>query len=250
MMSISSSSSSVGVARLGHVVGDHQLERRGLDDLVDGHARVHRTQPHRVVGRLEVEHAQVRDDPADLVEPVAGRPDLAHAVVAGARHHVDGLDEAAESVVGHPVAGGVVDEVAGGSPQAEQLRLRPAPVADGGDVLVAVAVDLGGAHHDVAPTRPDDVEDGPVRDVALDHPGRVGDADRQRVRGKDRHRVGHHHVGCEGRLREATADDRAGADGVDEDVAVAAETLGDGDDTDVGSVHDCAPVVRASTAAR
>ncbi len=74
MMSISASSSLVGARDSAHVVGDHELERRGLDDLVDGHARVDRTQPHRVVGRLEVEHAQVRHDPADLVEPVARAP--------------------------------------------------------------------------------------------------------------------------------------------------------------------------------
>ena len=45
-----------------------ELEAGGRDDLVDGDARVHRAQPHAVVGRLEVEHAEVGDDAAELVE--------------------------------------------------------------------------------------------------------------------------------------------------------------------------------------
>ena len=56
------SSSSVGSRDLGHVAVDRELEAGRRDDLVDGHARVHRAQAHPVVGRLEVEHAEVRDD--------------------------------------------------------------------------------------------------------------------------------------------------------------------------------------------
>src|SRR5690349_24264265 len=49
----------------------------------------------------------------------------------------------------------VVDRVARCAPRAEQLPLRTLPGPDGGDVLVALAVDLGGSHHHV-PLAPGD----------------------------------------------------------------------------------------------
>ena len=93
------------------------------DDLVDGDAGVVRAQPHGAVRRLEVEDAQVRDDAADVVEaggtgPGGGGPGVAHPA-----HHVDLLDERAHAVVGHPVAGRVVDRVARGAAHADQLHL-------------------------------------------------------------------------------------------------------------------------------
>ena len=72
-------------------------------------------------------------------------------------------------MVRHPVAGGVVDGVARGAPDAHQLGLRPGPLADGTDVLVAGAVDLGGHHDQVAPPRPHHVEHPPVGHVRLEH---------------------------------------------------------------------------------
>ena len=56
---ISASSSAVGAACLGHVVGDRELEAGGRDDVVDGDTGVHASEPHAVIGRLEVEHAEV-----------------------------------------------------------------------------------------------------------------------------------------------------------------------------------------------
>src|SRR5690349_25180124 len=61
----------------------------------------------------------------------------------------------------------VVDRVARCAPRAEQLPLRTLPGPDGGDVLVALAVDLGGSHHHVPLAPGDDVEDAAERDPAL-----------------------------------------------------------------------------------
>ena len=46
-----------------------------------------------MVGRLEVEHAEVGHDPAELVEPGGGGAERRGPVLADAGHHVDLLDE-------------------------------------------------------------------------------------------------------------------------------------------------------------
>src|SRR5689334_17874904 len=102
-----------GRAGLGDVVGDHEREAGVLDNLVDRDARVQRPQSHRVVRRLEVEHALVGDDAPDLVELRHGGGPGRGAVVAHTRHTVDLLDEHASRVVRHPVAGRMVDRVPG-----------------------------------------------------------------------------------------------------------------------------------------
>src|SRR5207245_7785669 len=108
------------------------------------------------------EHAEVGYDATDLVEPRRLGAEVGGAVVADPAHRVDALDEDVGRMVGHPVAGDVVDRVAGRATEAEQHRLRHGVVADGGDVLVAVPVDLARTHHHVPPSRPADVEHRPA----------------------------------------------------------------------------------------
>ena len=106
--------------------GTTSVEAGGLDHVVDGDAGVHRADPHRVVGRLEVEHAEVRHDAADLVErgPRSG-PSCGGAVVADARHARRPARRTPRRVVGHPVARRVVDRVA----RARRGRRAAAPSA-------------------------------------------------------------------------------------------------------------------------
>src|SRR5204862_944499 len=113
-----------------------------------------RPHAHRVVRRLEVEHAEVADDTGNAVEARRLRAELGGTVVAHSGDHVDALDEDPRRVVRHPVARGVVDGVAGRTAEPEKLHLRTVPGADEGDVLVAVPVDLAGTHHHVTPAGP------------------------------------------------------------------------------------------------
>ena len=97
---------------------------------------------------------EVGDDAPELVvlaHPVA---ELGGAVVPDAGHDVDLLHEHLGRVVGDPVAGDVLHRVAGRAAHAEQLHLRVRRVADEGEVLVAVAVDLA--------TRPSSRDGGPT----------------------------------------------------------------------------------------
>jgi hypothetical protein len=110
---------------------------------------------------------------------------------------------------------------------AEQLRGRLPGVADEGEVLVAVRVDLARAHDDVTPARPHHVEHRSVRVVARhDLLGRV-DSNRQDVLDEQRFAVGHHQRRLERRLGQAATDGGQRADRVGEDLAVAAEALGE-----------------------
>jgi hypothetical protein len=118
-----------------------------------------------------------------------------------------------------------------GATHAEQLRLRLARITDGGEVLVAVAVDLAGTHDHVATAAPHHVEDRPERDVALDHALGVHRTDRDRVRHEHRDGVGHHQVRFERLAGQPAAAHRHHTDRVAQDLAVAAERLGDRRDT-------------------
>ena len=70
----------------------------------------------------------------------------------------------------NPVADRVVHGIAGSAAHPEQLRLRPRPVADAGDVLVPVPVDLRCPHHHVPASRRDHREHLAVGQPALDVP--------------------------------------------------------------------------------
>ena len=175
---ITSSSSAVGAAGLGHVGVDGEREAGRRDHLVDGDAGVHAAQTHAVVGTLEVEDGEVGDDAPELVvlaHPVA---ELGGAVVADAGHDVDVLHEHLGRVVGDPIARDVLHRVAGRAAHAEQLHLRVRGVADEGEVLVAVGVDLRRAHHHVTAARPHHVEHRAVGVPRLDRLLGVVDAER------------------------------------------------------------------------
>jgi hypothetical protein len=129
----------------------------------------------------------------------------------------------------------VADGVARRTPQAEQLHLGLGQVApDGGEVHVAVPVDLGGAHDHVAAARPDDVEHAAVGVPGLEDLA-LGPLEGLVVGDERGLAVGHHEVGLEGGPGEAAADHGDGADGVGQDLAVAPEGLGDGHGADVGA---------------
>ena len=241
-VSIRSSSSGVGSRVTGGVVGNDELEPGGVLHLVRGHARVHRPETHAVVVRLEVEHGQVGDDEADLVEPGRLLAERRGAVVPDPADRVDALAQHRRAVVRHPVGGRVVDRVAGRAPVAQQLHLRLPVVADGGEVLVAVLVDLGAAHHDVATAVPHPAEHLPIRVEVLDDLA-FGPLERLVVGDEPSLPVRHGEVGLEGGAGQASPDHRDGPDRVGQDLAVAAEALGHGDDAHVRPLHETSQLI-------
>ena len=200
-------------------------------------AGVVRAQAHGAVGRLEVEHAEVRDDAADVVEARGAGAGRGGPGVADAADDVDLLHEGAHGVVGHPVAGRVVDRVARRAAHADQLHLGLGVRADGRDVLVARAVDLARHHHHVAPARPHHVEDGAVGHGRLaDQLGRAG-GDGRRADHQRRLAVGEHDVGREGELGQPGAEGGDGAERAGHDLARLAPGVGAGDDAGLGPGH-------------
>ena len=186
--------------------------------------------------RAEVEDAEVRDHAADLVEARGTFAERRRPVVADARDHIDLRDEGFGPVIRDPVAGRVVDGVARRAAHAEQLRARMLGIADAGDVLVAEAIDLGGAHQHVASPRPEQVEDAAIGQPALDHGlEAVRRAQRGDVVQHVVQAVRDQQVGGEAELREARAQRREHADRAGQDLAVAAEALGEGDGAQLGS---------------
>ena len=93
------------------------------------------------------------------------------------------------------------------------------------------------AHDHVAAAVPHPAEHLPVRVEVLDDLA-AGPGERLVVGDEAGLAVGHGEVGLEGGAGEAAADHRDRADRVGEDLAVAAEALGDGDDAHVGAVHE------------
>ena len=165
---------------------------------------------------------------------VAPAPAAAARGVAHAADHVDLLHEGAHGVVGHPVAGGVVDRVARRAPYTDELHLGLGVRPDGRDVLVARAVDLARHHHHVAPARPHDVEDAAVGHVRLtDEVGRAG-GDGRRPDHERGLAVGEHDVGREGQLGQPGAECGDGAEGAHHDLTRLAPDLGAGDDAGLG----------------
>ena len=215
-----------------------------------------RHESHRVVGGGEVEDPEVGDHVADLVEAGGRRSGGGGARVADTRHHVDLLDEGAGRVVRHPVAGRVVDRVAGRAAHPDQLRLGPFPWADGADVLVAGAVDLGRHHDQVATTGPDDVEHPAVGHVGLEDERRRRRSERRRAVDQGGVAVRQDEVGGEGEAGQPGAEGGCRPEGAGHHLAVAAEdvrtgdgaVLGPGDSGGGGVGH--APSLTALAAAR
>ena len=196
-----------------------------------------RAQPHGALGRLEVEHAEVRDDPGDVVEASGAGAGRRGPGVADPTDHVDLFHEGAHGVVGHPVAGRVVDRVARRAAHADELHLGLGVRADGRDVLVAGAVDLARHHHHVAPARPHDVEDGAVGHVRLaDELGRAGGDGRGPTISAASPSVSDD-VGREGALGQPGAEGGDGAERADHDLARVAPDVGAGDDARLGPGH-------------
>jgi hypothetical protein len=165
----------------------------------------------------------------EVVELGRHRSGLPGPVGAHAAHDVDVLDERPSVVARDPVAGRVVHGVARGAAHADELPVRPGPVADARDVLVAVGVELGGAHQDVAAPVPGDVEDPRERQQALDVcVGVVGDRrfDRQDAVDEEGPAVRDEQVRFERRLGQARPERRDGADGAREDLARTAPDVG------------------------
>src|SRR5207344_707291 len=109
------------------------------------------------------------DDPVDVVVAGGAGAGRLRPGRADASDDVDLLDDDAGRVLRDPVRRAVVDRVARRAAGAQELPLRSGEVTDGGDVLVAVLVDLGGAHHHVPLAVGDDVEDASEWNPALDH---------------------------------------------------------------------------------
>ena len=235
-----------GQAGLGHVVGDGEREAGGGHDVLDADAGMVRAQAHGALRRLEVEDAEVGDDAPDVVEARRPGPGRGGPGVADAAHHVDLLHERAHGVVRHPVAGGVVDRVAGRAAHADELHLGPVVGPDGRDVLVAGAVDLARHHHDVAPARPHDVEHAAVGHGGLAHQRRRRGGEGRRADHERGLAVGEDELGGEGQLGQPGPEGGDGAERAGHDLTRPAPGVGAGDDAglrpgDAGVAHRVAP---------
>ena len=222
---------------LGHVVGDDELEAGGGDDLVDGHAGVHR-RAGACGGRASRSRArQVGDDAADLVEARRLRAERGGAVVADAGHGVDlrrtrpgASGSAPSSDVGWLM-------VLPGAPRTPsscafglraRRRWRRCSGCRSGRPGVAPIITWRWPDHTTSNIDRYGFQPSTTLRVA-------GDADRhRRWRRAARRRRSCTRSGSKVGPGQAAADHRDGADGVGEDLAVAAEALGHRDDADVG----------------
>ena len=97
-------------------------------------------------------------------------PSARGAVVADAGHDVDAAPRTTRGrmVRDRSSWSGWLMVLPGAPRMPSSCALGRRRVADAGDVLIAEAIDLRRAHHDVAPARPDDVEDRAVGQLAFD----------------------------------------------------------------------------------
>ena len=144
---------------------DKQIEAGDFSKVVASHSGMDGYNTHAIVGSLKIEHAEIADDVADFVKPCGGFPQLPRPVVTDARDHIDLFNEDPFVVVGHPIAGGVVDGVARRPTHPQKLGFGFLPITDAGDVLVAVAVELTGAHQHMAASVPKG-----IKNTAKGHP--------------------------------------------------------------------------------
>ena len=184
-----------------------------------------------MIRRVEVVDRKIRHHSAKFMVSLDPLAELGGTVVTDTRNGVDLLDEDAVGLIADEVRGGVVDRVARSAAHSEELRLGLVPVADVGDVLIAEGVDLTGAHDHVAATAPKSVEHGTERDPALDL--LVGPTDGEIVGHEEGFAVAHEKVGFEGGAGEPSPEHGDGAHSRREDLAIAAERVGDCDDADL-----------------
>ena len=218
--------------RLLRVLQAVNLEGGVLCDLVRLDAGMQRQRPHGAVGTVEVEDAEVGHHPVHVDEPV-GRVVGIDLVPTDPGHHVDGVAEHPLGVVSDPVAGGVVDGVARRASHAEHLAGRVLQGPERRQVLVAVPVDLVGAHHDVASAPGQRLENPAERHPALDRAGR---ADRGRVGQQSGLAVGEQDVGGERQPGQPGADRHHGRHRADHDLTGVAEQFGAGDGTNLCAI--------------
>ncbi len=178
------------------------LERGVLGYLFGGDAGMEAQRAEGVSRSTEVEDTEVGDNAGD-VQVLVCRVLGIDLVVADTAHHVDLVDEHSLGVLGDEVARRVVDGVARGAAHTEHLTRRLLKRAEGGEVLVAVAIELIGAHDYVATARSDDVEH-----LAERHPSFDG-ALRSDCRGvleNEGFTIGDQQVGFGGEPSQASAD--------------------------------------------
>ena len=218
-----------GQPRLLGLAESVDLERGVLADLVGIDAGVQRHRAHRVVGAAEVEDAEVRHHPVDVDEPVR-RVIGIDFVPTDPGHDVDVVAEDALGVVAHPIAGGMVDRVAGRTPHAEHLPARVLKGSERRQVLVAVPVDLVCAHHHVSAAPRQRLEDATERHPAFD---RSCGAERGRIGEEPGLAVGEQDVGGERQACQSRADRHHVGHRADHDLTRVAEQLGTRDGTDL-----------------
>ena len=191
----------------------------------------HRT--HLMVRSVEVEDPEIGDDAIHVDEPVRRivRIDL---VPADAGDYVDRVAEHPLGVVADPVAGRMVDGVARRAADTEHLSRRVLQGSECRQVLVAVAVNLVGAHDDVAPAPGQRLEHAPERHPALD---RADDADGGGVGQQPGLAVGQQDVGREGQPGQPGPDRHHGRHWADHDLARVAEEFGARDGAHLGTGH-------------
>ena len=163
--------------------------------------------------------------------PASGLAQLRDPVVPEPADHVDPLHEHLRRLLGDEEARRVADGVAGPPTHAEQLRFRLLERPDVGDVGVAEAIDLACAHHHVAASAPYGVEHAAERDPAFDE--LVGAADRQLAADEERLAIAHQQIRLERGSRRACRQGLDGAHTAGEDLTVATERFGCGNDDDI-----------------
>ena len=83
--------------------------------MVHGDVGVHGYELHPLLIVGKIENTQVGHHPPDLVPVPHGGRQAGHPVVTRPGHHVDLGNEGPGGVVGHPVGGGVIDQVPWGT---------------------------------------------------------------------------------------------------------------------------------------
>src|ERR1700682_2266501 len=153
-----------------------------------------RYRAHLMVGPVEVEDAEIGHHPEHVDKPERRIVGI-DLVPADSGYDVDRLAEDPLGVVAYPVAGRMVDGVTRRAANTEHLSRWVLQGSECRQVLVAVAVNLVGAHDDVAPPPGQRLEYSPERHPALD---RADDADGGGIGQQSGLAVGQQNVGREG----------------------------------------------------